>query len=59
MTFPLWFVYWVLCFLAVIAGLSVLCALREWWLWRQDQPPAATTANGKVPTRQFGNGTDR
>ena len=36
MTFPLWFVYWVLAFLAVIALLSVGAAIQEWRLWRRE-----------------------
>lgn len=36
MTFPLWFVYWVVAFLIVIAGLSVVAAIQEWWLWRRE-----------------------
>jgi hypothetical protein len=35
-TFPLWFVYWVLAFLIVIAGLSVVAAIQEWRAWRRE-----------------------
>jgi hypothetical protein len=36
MTFPLWFVYWVLAFLLVVAGLSIAAAFQEWRIWRRE-----------------------
>ena len=36
MTFPMWFVYWVLAFLLVIAALAVVAGIQEWRTWRRE-----------------------
>lgn len=36
MSFPLWFVYWVVAFLIVIGVLSVAAAIQEWRIWRRE-----------------------
>jgi hypothetical protein len=36
MTLPLWFVYWIVAFLIVIAALAVAAGIQEWWAWRRE-----------------------
>lgn len=49
MTFPLWFVYWVLAFLVVIAVLAVASWLWEWRCWRREQSQETTDDTPNPP----------
>jgi hypothetical protein len=49
MTFPLWFVYWVLAFLIVIAVLALVSWAWEWWCWRRER--SLETPTDDTPNR--------